>query len=84
MGLPNLLLGALGALGGIVAAASASAQSYPSRAIKLIVPITAGSGTDVLARALADKLAQVRPLSALLSDTRLLGNFGLVQSSIPV
>jgi tripartite-type tricarboxylate transporter receptor subunit TctC len=56
MGGPKLLLGALVALGGIVAAAPASAQSYPSRAIKLIVPITAGSGTDVLARALADKL----------------------------
>lgn len=56
MGRPRLLLGALVALGGLVAAASASAQSYPSRAIKIIVPITAGSGTDVLTRALADKL----------------------------
>jgi tripartite-type tricarboxylate transporter receptor subunit TctC len=35
----------------------AAAQSYPSRPIKFIVPITAGSGTDVLARALADKLS---------------------------
>jgi tripartite-type tricarboxylate transporter receptor subunit TctC len=57
MGRLNLLLGALVALGGIVAATSASAQSYPSRPIKLIVPITAGSGTDVLTRALADRLA---------------------------
>jgi tripartite-type tricarboxylate transporter receptor subunit TctC len=56
MGRLNLLLGALVALGGIVAATSASAQSYPSRPIKLIVPITAGSGTDVLTRALADRL----------------------------
>jgi tripartite-type tricarboxylate transporter receptor subunit TctC len=57
MGRLNLLLGALVALGGIVAATSASAQTYPSRPIKLIVPITAGSGTDVLTRALADRLA---------------------------
>ena len=56
MGRLNLLLGALVALGGIAAATSASAQSYPSRPIKLIVPITAGSGTDVLTRALADRL----------------------------
>ena len=56
MGRLNLLLGALVALGGIAAATSTSAQSYPSRPIKLIVPITAGSGTDVLTRALADRL----------------------------
>jgi tripartite-type tricarboxylate transporter receptor subunit TctC len=56
MGRLNLPLGALVALGGIVAATSTSAQSYPSRPIKLIVPITAGSGTDVLTRALADRL----------------------------
>jgi len=53
----KLLLGALVALGGIVAAVPSSAQSYPTRPIKIIVPITAGSGTDVIARALADKLA---------------------------
>jgi tripartite-type tricarboxylate transporter receptor subunit TctC len=34
----------------------ASAQGYPNRPIKFIAPITAGSGTDVLARALADRL----------------------------
>jgi tripartite-type tricarboxylate transporter receptor subunit TctC len=56
MGRLNRLLGALVALGGIVAATSTSAQSYPSRPIRLIVPITAGSGTDVLTRALADRL----------------------------
>ena len=36
---------------------SAWAQSYPTRPIRFIVSTSAGSGTDVLARAVADKLA---------------------------
>jgi tripartite-type tricarboxylate transporter receptor subunit TctC len=43
------------ALAGIalVIAASASAQAYPAKPIRVIVPFTAGGGTDLLARALA-------------------------------
>ncbi len=43
-------------LGGAVAAVCtpAVAQSYPTRPIELVVPTSAGSGTDVYARALAD------------------------------
>ena len=36
---------------------SSLGQTYPSRPIKIIVPFTAGSGTDIIARAVADKLA---------------------------
>jgi tripartite-type tricarboxylate transporter receptor subunit TctC len=36
--------------------AGAGAQSYPSQTVKIIVPFQAGSVTDTLARALADKL----------------------------
>jgi tripartite-type tricarboxylate transporter receptor subunit TctC len=33
---------------------SASAESFPDRPIRIIVPVGAGGGTDVFARALAD------------------------------
>jgi tripartite-type tricarboxylate transporter receptor subunit TctC len=36
--------------------ASAPAQDYPSRAIRFVVPFTAGSATDALARILGQKL----------------------------
>lgn len=35
---------------------SASAQSYPNRAIKIVVPATPGGAIDVIARMVADKL----------------------------
>src|SRR5262249_59299089 len=35
---------------------SAAAQDFPSRAIKFVVPFTAGSATDTLARVLGQKL----------------------------
>jgi tripartite-type tricarboxylate transporter receptor subunit TctC len=37
--------------------ASAAAQDFPSRPIKFVVPFTAGSATDTLARVLGQKLA---------------------------
>lgn len=43
----------------VTAAASvASAQSFPSKPIRLIVPFTPGSSTDITARAVADRLTQ--------------------------
>jgi tripartite-type tricarboxylate transporter receptor subunit TctC len=46
---------ALLAMAGTVA--SASAQTYPQRAVKFIIPFGPGSGTDIAARLVGDKLA---------------------------
>lgn len=37
---------------------SAAAQSYPARMVKIVVPYAPGGGVDVIARALAERLAQ--------------------------
>jgi tripartite-type tricarboxylate transporter receptor subunit TctC len=42
----------------VAAASQASAQSYPTRSVTLVVPFGAGSGTDVMARTLADELSK--------------------------
>jgi tripartite-type tricarboxylate transporter receptor subunit TctC len=39
-------------------AASAFAQAYPARPVKIIVPFTAGSATDIIARVVADYLGK--------------------------
>src|SRR6188768_582297 len=41
----------------IVNAASASAQTYPQRAVKFILPFGPASGTDITARLVAERLA---------------------------
>lgn len=46
----------LTALGMLAIAATAAAQTYPSQAIRLVVPYTPAGATDVLARLVADKV----------------------------
>ncbi len=64
-GAPVVLFGAFGALrrtiiGTIFAALSlaATAQDYPVKVVRLIVPFPAGGSTDVLARLVAQKLTE--------------------------
>lgn len=39
-------------------ATAAAAQSFPSKPIKLVVPFTAGSGTDIIARTVGEAMAK--------------------------
>lgn len=39
-------------------AAAASAQTFPSKPVKLVVPFTAGSGTDIIARTVGDAMSK--------------------------
>src|SRR5437868_13713925 len=56
----NLLLGALGAAALSLHAASAGAQpqAWPQRTVRFILPLGPGSGVDIGARLIADKLSQ--------------------------
>ena len=49
------------------AAAASDASNYPSRAIQLIVPFTAGGGTDLASRAVATYLSNKwgRPINVV-------------------
>ncbi len=38
---------------------AASAQTYPSQLVRIVVPFTPGSQTDILGRAYADKLQEI-------------------------
>jgi len=52
-----LVSAALGQIWSLVAAPSASAQNFPDRAIKVVVPYPAGGPTDTIARAVTQNLS---------------------------
>jgi len=48
----------LALLAGLLASAAVLAQAYPSKPIHFIVPFTAGSGTDIIARTVGDTMSR--------------------------
>lgn len=51
-------LASLGLALGVLMGVPASAQTYPSKPIRLVVPFGAGSGSDILARIVSEPLSQ--------------------------
>ena len=49
---------ALAATAALAAAPAATAQNYPARQVRIIVGLTAGGTTDLVARILAQKLSE--------------------------
>lgn len=43
----------------LVLALPATAQNYPARQVRIVIPLTAGSGADIVARALAPRLTEL-------------------------
>jgi len=58
----------LGALAVSLAAAGAAAQTYPSRPIRIVVGFVAGSGTDLAARVIAQRLPEHVGQTALVEN----------------
>jgi len=54
----TIMLGAAITLAAIVGVTTASAQSYPSRAITVIIPFAGGSASDVVTRIMLDKMSK--------------------------
>jgi tripartite-type tricarboxylate transporter receptor subunit TctC len=53
---------------GVPALAGAADDSWPSRPLKLVVPVAAGGGIDLMARVLADRLGQQLPQRVLIEN----------------
>ncbi len=68
--LRNLLVGAAAifAMPSIAPAQSTADQDYPKQSVRIVVPFSAGSATDNLARLLADNLAKIWKQSVIVEN----------------
>ena len=67
--LASVLVGALGiALAGVVAGKISAQPAFPDRPIKVVVGFSAGGGTDVIARILAQKLSETLSQSVVVEN----------------
>lgn len=63
---------------GLTLLASASAQNFPQRPIQLVVPVSAGGGTDVMARTVGQKVGELLGQSVVVENkTGAGGNIGV-------
>lgn len=63
---------------GFTLLAGASAQNYPQRPVQLIVPVSAGGGTDVMARTVGQKVGELLGQSIVVENkTGAGGNIGV-------
>ena len=67
-------------------ASAVSAQTYPDRPVKLVVPLTAGSGADIAARIVAKYLTELWKQPVLIENKPGAGGLigtGLVVNAAP-
>jgi tripartite-type tricarboxylate transporter receptor subunit TctC len=78
MNAKRVVLMAIVAVGsGVVAASAMSASSYPQRPVKIVVSLLPGTGPDLIARAVADKLsARLRQTFVVENRSGAAGNIG--------
>lgn len=63
-----LAMAITGASGNIAVAQSANAESYPERAVRIVVPVSAGGSTDKIARLISEKLGSLWKQSVIVEN----------------
>ncbi|MGH9719684.1 MAG: tripartite tricarboxylate transporter substrate binding protein, partial [Bryobacteraceae bacterium] len=58
-GAMNALITTLALVAGLSLAADAPAQSYPSKSVRVVIPLSAGSGVDLVGRSVSQKLSSM-------------------------